>query len=317
MKYLMLVLIVFLIGCTSHKVDSQIEPAIEVEAPGIDRESLIPSDAIKYAPETDANPVKSLTSEYADPVPLPYPVSTAGAEDSAFVLPEGNALYFFFTPDVRVPVEKQLLDGVTGIYLAKKEGGTWQAPQRVRLQDSGKLSLDGCEFILDNKMWFCTAREGYTGLHWATAEFAGESWTNWNVDDFPQEHEVGELHMSKDGTELYFHSSRAGGKGGLDIWMSRLADGQWQEPINLENVNSEGDEGWPALNPSEDELWISKEYGIWRSKLVEGAWQEPEKMFSPLAGEATIDAAGNVYFTHHYYKDDVMLEADIYVASKK
>ena len=45
------------------------------------------------------------------------PVNTAGAEDSPFVTPDGQTLYFFFTPDVRVPAEQQLLDGVTGIWV--------------------------------------------------------------------------------------------------------------------------------------------------------------------------------------------------------
>jgi hypothetical protein len=40
-------------------------------------------------------------------------------------------------------------------------------------------------------------------------------------------------------------------------------------------------------------------------------------MIKTLAGEASLDNLGNVYFTHHFYKDDVMLEADIYVAHKK
>ena len=40
-------------------------------------------------------------------------------------------------------------------------------------------------------------------------------------------------------------------------------------------------------------------------------------MISTLAGEATIDRDGNVYFTHHYYENDKMIEADIYVAMKK
>lgn len=281
------------------------------------RESAIPADAVKMTPETDASPVKSLSSEYENPAPADYVINTAGAEDSSFVLPDGNTLYFFFTPDVRVPVEKQILDKVTGIWVAKKVNGEWQKPERVVLQDAEKLSGDGCEFILNNKMWFCTAREGYTGLHWATADLIDGKWKNWKVDDFNPDYEVGELHMSKDGSELYFHSSRAGGKGGLDIWVSKKANGEWQSPENLENVNSEFDEGWPALNPNENELWISKNYGVWRSKKVNGKWQSPEQMFSPLAGEATIDENGNVYFTHHFFNKDKMIEADIYFAKKK
>jgi len=40
-------------------------------------------------------------------------------------------------------------------------------------------------------------------------------------------------------------------------------------------------------------------------------------MFSGFAGESSMDRDGNVYFTHHFYRDDAMLEADIYVAVRR
>jgi len=40
-------------------------------------------------------------------------------------------------------------------------------------------------------------------------------------------------------------------------------------------------------------------------------------IISQFAGEPTLDKEGNIYFTHHFFKDGVMLEADIYVAMKK
>ena len=297
-KILFLIIVVFLVSaCVPETNDVVVEKSI-------DRESKIPLNAIKMNPSTDAAPVKSYSDEYETPVPLAYPINTAGAEDSAFVY--GNDLYFFFTPDVRVPVEKQIIDGVTGIYVSKNFG----EPERVILQDKGKLSGDGCEFILGDKMWFCTVREGYTGIHWATAELINGKWSNWQVDDF--DYEVGELHIYDN--VLYFHSSMPGGKGGLDIWKSEWVDNKWGEPINLDNVNSEYDEGWPAVYGNE--LWISKNYGVWKSDKVNGEWQEPVEMFGPLAGEPTLDNKGNVYFTHHFFDDDEMLEADIYVAYK-
>jgi hypothetical protein len=139
------------------------------------RESAIPKDAVKMTPETDAFPPILYSDEWMQPVPLSSLINTAGAEDSPFVLPDGNSLYFFFTPDVRVPVEKQLLDGVTGIYLSKKQDGVWSRPERVILQDSGKLALDGAEFVQGNTMWFASAREGYTGVNLFTAEFKMEN----------------------------------------------------------------------------------------------------------------------------------------------
>ncbi len=243
------------------------------------RESQIPSDATKVTPETDLNPPKSKSDEYFDPVPVCGYVNTCGGEDSAFVISNGSVLYFFFVPDVGVPVEEQVLDPTVGIYKSKNVNGVWSDPTRVVLQDSGKLAMDGCEFVQDDIMYFCSAREGYTGLHWFRAEFIDGKWQNWeNVDSFLKtaEYETGELHISPDGNELYFHSARAGGESGLDIWVSKMVGGEWSEPMNLEVLNSEFDEGWPALSPDGDELWFSKSYGVWRSKRVGGEWQDPE-----------------------------------------
>ncbi|MFA5128595.1 MAG: hypothetical protein WC445_01360 [Patescibacteria group bacterium] len=280
------------------------------------RESKIPTDAVKITPATDVSPPKSLSAEYGNPVPLPAPVNTAGGEDSPFILPDGQTLYFFFTPDVKIPVEKQITDNVTGIYVTKKSGDEWLNPERVLLSKPGSAGSDGCEFVQNDIMYFCSVREGYDGINWFTAEFKNDKWQNWKLANFPEEYKVGELHFTSDGNEVYFHSDRAGGEGGLDIWVSKKIDGAWQEPKNVSAVNTERDEGWPALSPNEDELWISKDYGLWRSKKIDGEWTKPVQTFSPLAGEATIDAAGNVYFIHHYYKNDQMLEADIYVANK-
>ena len=284
-----------------------------------DRLSSIPASQVKQSSETDLYPPKSETEEYADPVPLLFPVNTAGAEDSAFVMPDGQTLYVWFTPDPNIPPEKQVADGVTGIYVFHKSNDTWGAAERVILQDPGKLALDGCEFVLGDKMWFCSAREGYTGIQWFTADFLNGKWQNWQNANFKTEYEVGELHIAADGKELYFHSPRAGGLGGYDIWVSQNVDGVWQEPVNLAIVNSTYSDGWPFVTQDGSELWFTRSVGapeLWRSKRVDGQWTQPQKMFGPFAGEASLDNAGNVYFTHPFYKDNVMLEADIYIAIK-
>ncbi len=309
--WLILILAGFIAGCSPSLLDLPPLP---------DRESLIPVYQVKITGDIDQYPVKSETEVYHDPVPLPYPVNTAGAEDSAFIMPDGETLYVWFTPDVNQPVEQQASDGVTGIYVFRKNGSQWSDPERVNLQDPGKASLDGCEFVLDSVMWFCTAREGYTGIHWFTAEEANGVWKNWQIADFEPDYEVGELHISADGTELYFHSSKAGGLGGYDIWVSKLADGVWGEPENITVINSPYTDGWPFLSWDGNELWFTRSIGapeLYRSVKVDGEWKKPVKMFSIFSGEASLDRAGNVYFTHHYFKDDQMLEADIFIARKK
>lgn len=307
-----LLLVMLIAGCTPA------QPTVKIEiSQSIDRESKIPSGAVKVHPETDANPPQLHAAEYEQPIPIPGWVNTAGAEDSPFISADGNILFFFFTPDVNVLAGKQILDGVTGIYVSQKVNGLWNRPQRIWLQEHGKLAGDGCEFVLGSRMWFCSVREGFTGMKWFTADFRDGRWQAWQLADFPESYQVGELHISTDGKELYFHSPRPGGKGDLDIWMSTLLDGKWQEPVNLEVVNTPDLEGWPALNPDETELWFYRNHSIWRSKKVNGQWQPPELILSSLAGEPTLDAEGNLYFTHHFYKDNKMIEADIYVAFRK
>jgi hypothetical protein len=132
---------------------------------------------------------------------------------------------------------------------------------------------------------------------------------------------VGELHFTNNFTELYYHSSRAGGKGGTDIWYSQNINGKFQEPVNIEIVNSEVNEGYPYITPDGKELWFNRWYlgtpAVFQSKKIDGEWQEPELIISQFAGEPTLDDEGNIYFVHHFYEDGKMIEADIYVAYRK
>jgi hypothetical protein len=321
--------IVLLYGCAAQTpVPAAPTPSPEKPEPEpvtvnvpVDRESKIPAGQVKITPETDIYQPVLHSGEYEEPVPVPYPISTAGAEDSAFVMPDGKTLYVWFTPNPNAPLGEQLDDGVTGIYVSHNVNGAWQKPERVVLQDPGKQSLDGCAFIKDNTMWFCSARTGYTGMNWFTADYVNGKWTNWKSADFNPDYEVGELHITSDGKELYFHSARAGGKGQYDIWVSELGDGGWLAPHNIEAVNTPETDGWPSLNSDGNELWFTRTYqgspAIYRSMKINGEWQEPELILSQFAGESSVDNAGNIYFTHHFFKDGVMLEADIYVAYRK
>jgi len=282
-----------------------------------DRVSRIPAQAVKISPETDLHPPSVHSKEFEQPVPVPGPVNTAGAEDSPFITPDGNTLYFFFTPDVDLPVQQQIQDGVTGIYVTHKEDGEWSKPTRVVLQDPGKLAGDGCEFVQGDVMWFCSVREGFTGVHWFKVEYRNGLWQNWQLADFDPNYQVGEFHISADDSELFFGSDQPGGSGGLDIWVSEAMGGVWQQPTNISSVNTIDNEGWPALNPAGDELWFTRNNAVWRSRRAGDGWTRPELVVSPLAGEPSIDGEGNLYFVHHFYKDDSMIEADIYVAHRK
>jgi hypothetical protein len=225
---------------------------------------------------------------------------------------------------VRVPAENQLVDGVTGLYVSHMQDGVWREPQRILLQNPDELSLDGCEFVMGDVMWFCSVRYGnlreidiwkayFRDGKWADWENAGEH-LNLGVG-------IGELHITADGTEMYFHAEKIGGMGGIDIWVTRFINGEWSDPENVSAVNTPETDGWPFVSQDGSELWFTRFYsgspGIFRSIKVDGQWQTPEMILSQFAGEPTLDEQGNIYFVHHYYSEGVMLEADIYVAYKK
>ena len=289
--------------------------------PDVNRRDKLPHDIVKRGPSTDRHPPVLHSSEYHDPVPLPSAINTAGAEDSPFVTPDGNTLYFWFTPDVRVAPEKQILDGVTGVWVSRRVSGEWTAAERVWLQEPGKQALDGAVAIDGDTMWFASAREGYTGVNMFTADFADGQWVNWTYsgDRLMKEMRIGEVHAR--GNELYFHSARPGTKGGYDIWVTTWGGTTWTDPVNLESINTAEMDGFPFINSDGNELWFTRRYrgtpGVFRSRNVDGNWQEPELIVSQFAGEPTLDDAGNLYFVHHFFEDNQMIEADIYVASRK
>ena len=322
-------------GCSQQGKSVPVEPGPVIQEPGtqvqpepqsnlqiLPRESKIPVNAVKMTPETDLYPPILHSDEYEQPVPMPYPINTAGAEDSPFITPDGNNFYFFFTPDTSIPAEKQLIDGVTGIYWSKKVNGQWSTPERVVLNND--LSLDGCEFVQGNTMWFCSVRAGnLKEIDLYTAELVNGKWTNWKDagEKINLEYKVGEMHITSDGNELYFHADRPGGKGSYDIYVSEKVNGEWQPPTPVDAVNTGDMEGWPFISENGHELWFTRFYegrpAIFKSERINGTWQEPELIVSQFAGEPTLDNEGNLYFTHHFYENGTMIEADIYVADKK
>jgi hypothetical protein len=298
------------------------------------RAEAIPADAVKGTPDTDINRPVVHSDAWKTPVPMEGPITTAGAEDSPYITPDGNTFYFFFTPDVRVPAEKQLIDGVTGVYWTKKANGTWAEPGRLVL--SNAVSLDGCVCVQGDAMWFGAARAGnYGQVDVYTAIFKNGKWTDWKNagEQLNKQYDIGEFHVTPDGNTIYFGWSENGTDNGniwednRDIYKSEKANGAWSTPVNLgSGVNSGKLEDQPFLTQDGSELWFTGQSrlgytgpAVFRSvKLPGGEWGPAEEIVSNFAAEPTLDDCGNIYFVHHYFtQDGKMQEADIYVAYRK
>jgi len=131
--------------------------------------------------------------------------------------------------------------------------------------------------------------------------------------------------ISSDGTELYFASSRKGGFGGQDIWVSKLnlETGNWGKPINLgDSINTSGDEMSPFIHPDNQTLYFSSDF--WQGmggldlflsrKNENGNWITPQNMGYPIntyrdeIGLITNSRGNLAYFSSNRMANDL----DIY-----
>jgi len=300
-------------GCTSTK---------PVKWPS--RDELIPKTAVKMTPASDKSPPVLHLSGWQSPVPMPSPISSAGGEDSPYMTPDGKTFYFFFTPDVSIPAEKQLGQGATGIYYSTKTGDAWSMPQRIKLEKDPTTALDGCPTVYQETLWFCSVRNGgYREIDLYTAHIGDGKFTSVKNAGkrINKEVQVGEMTFTPDGNEIYFHNNKLGGKGKEDIFVTKKVNDVWQDPVAVDAVNTADTDGWPFITQDGKELWFTRWYqgtpGIFRSIKNGTGWGVPELIVSSFAGEPNLDSAGNLYFVHHYYNNGTMIEADIYVCYKK
>lgn len=102
---------------------------------------------------------------------------------------------------------------------------------------------------------------------------------------------------------LYFVSDRPEGKGKLDIWASMIdKDGLFNEPVNLEKVNTNLNDVTPFFHAPSYTLYFSSEgiqglggYDIFKIQKIKDEWQEVEHMGYPL---------NSSYHDTHYYLNE-------------
>ena len=91
--------------------------------------------------------------------------------------------------------------------------------------------------------------EGVNNLKIFIAEQKNEKWVI--AEEFPfnsDEYSIGHPSLSKDGKTLYFISDMPGGKGGTDLYQSKLMKGEWSQPQSLgDQINTAGNEMFPHI----------------------------------------------------------------------
>lgn len=132
--------------------------------------------------------------------------------------------------------------------------------------------------------------------------------------------------LSPDKRDLYFSSSRPGGYGGSDLYVShRLLNGRWSAAENLgPTINTIGEESTPFIHADNQTLYFNSTghpgYGdndlFVTRKMPDGSWSKPENLGYPINtiendGALVIAADGKtVYYTSE--RADTRGELDLY-----
>lgn len=253
----------------------------------------------------DTNPKsgrqRELTLEYLDKTrfaahamrnPVPFEPVKLGPEintDRAEYLPS-------LTADGNTMVYTTVIDGQEDFYVSYKADGQWT--QGVPLEDVNTTDNEGAQNIsADGRLLVftaCNRRGGLGSCDLYYSEFRNGRWTPTRNMGAPVNSSAWDSQpsLSSDGRELYFASSRPGGLGAKDLWMStRNDDGSWNEPLNLgERINTPGNEQSPFLHPSGDMLYFMSDthpgmggFDIFYSRRQpDGSWGEPVNLGYPI-----------------------------------
>jgi hypothetical protein len=131
--------------------------------------------------------------------------------------------------------------------------------------------------------------------------------------------------ISPDGNTLVFSSTRSGGYGYLDLWMSKKVGGNWQPPVNLGNVINTSD--WESTCwMSQDTLGLyfasnrsggQGDWDIWMSTKVGGVWNTPTNL-GPNINGPTLETSPMLTSDEQalYFSSNVTGNCDIYSSRK-
>jgi len=148
----------------------------------------------------------------------------------------------------------------------RNENGSWGkrrnlGPPVNTMDNEGAQSLSA-----DGRFMFFTACNRPDGKGMCDIYFSKHSGGKWSRPvnsgsavntTFSEKHPS----VSADGRILYFASDRPGGKGGMDIYVSRKYEtGEWSIPVNLgDSINTAGNEQSPFIHPDGKTLYFSSE----------------------------------------------------------
>jgi len=173
------------------------------------------------------------------------------------------------------------------------------------------ISADGLELYfsrgVESRGELMVSRRDDRMTAWGTAQNLGSVVNSSVRDDTPK--------LTSDGLELYFVSTRPGGRGDADIWVARrvTTTNSWSKPVNISVLNSSSYEQW--VNLSGDGLILlfqsTRSGGVYgglymsKRKSKDDPWTAPVYLGLPMDGSvytilSSVSADGTMlYLSDH------------------
>lgn len=219
-------------------------------------------------------------------------VNTPFHDYSPIVSPDGAKLIFTSNrPEEGDNPNRGAQENYEDIYIARNVNGFWAAPQKIGTNVNIKFHDAAASMSPDGTMLYLYYEQGSGDIF--TSTFDGTDWAkpvplNKNINTPFWETSAS---ISADGQRLFFTSSRPGGEGELDIYVSHKdGTGDWGKPVNLgKEINTHGSEDSPFIHPDGVTLYFSSNghpgmgsNDIFVSVFKNGSWQKPKNLGFPV-----------------------------------
>jgi len=250
---------------------------------------------IKYA-ESQVS-MQNIARQMKAPAPLSDIVNTRYAEYLPMLDPTGKKLYF--TSSRKGGISEELADDADfdeDLYYIEKINGSWASPKLLPEPINTANNDGAASFSVDGQTMIygaCGKDDGVGSCDLYIAYLEGTKWSKpVNMGNVVNSSEWdGHSTISYDGNRIIFASSRAGGYGATDLYMTeRNIFGDWGVPMNLGSmVNTPFNEYSPFISQDGKTLYFSSDghpgFGgqdIFRSVYENGKWSEPVNLGKPL-----------------------------------
>jgi hypothetical protein len=209
------------------------------------------------------------TSDWREPVPLSKNLFTRLSFLNGYTLGPSGAIMFFST--LKGPTV-----GGFDLWISERKGSTWGEPKNLSAPINSK-EQEGCATITpDGKQLYfmrCSKMDQQSASGCRIMVSTKKSNGQWDEPvELPPAINTGNSQAPRilaDAETLIFSSDQfPGNKGGLDLYISRLKDGNWSVPVPLDFVNTPKNDQFVSVNGVGRYL-IRDSPGTKKSELVE------------------------------------------------